>query len=268
MESNPFNKVHVYPGYAAGFVWTWELRPDFHDSAPWNFTVQQSQDSKGPWTNLSPALENVYLWAESGKRLVNKDFTLAFRVLLATADGIYESHVVKPYGDLDRREYLIARDIMRRELLQQRKLAGRRSQIWQKSVTGPDCDNCLDPVSRRPTDSNCRVCMGTGRMYPYHGPYLVWATYSTSNRRAETEASGRSRRYQFEVRMIGAPYMKNDDIVINTDTDKRYRVDAVQHLMEVRGIPVAQTMGVLELPVTDPVYRLGTIAEPESCEYP
>ena len=57
--------------------------------------------------------------------------------------------------------------------------------------------------------------------------------------------------------MTGFPSAKDDDIVVDTADDKRYIVDGVQQITEIRKIPVIQSLGVHELPTSDPAYRLG-----------
>jgi hypothetical protein len=61
----------------------------------------------------------------------------------------------------------------------------------------------------------------------------------------------------FEVRMIGAPPVKKNDLLADTHTDKRYYVDVVQVVAEIRRVPVVQTLTVHEAPVSDPAYKVG-----------
>jgi hypothetical protein len=257
----PFNRVTVLPSYAEGFTFSWVISQGFSDPLPWRFTVEEAPTSEGPWTDLSPVVTNVFAFAETDKRRVlTKDMVLFFRVRLVTPHNTYYSAVRTPYGDLDRREYLLVREIMRREVLQQRTLAGTRSYIWIKNITGLLCPHCIDPVTGDITTTNCKFCLGTGRLPPYHGPYEIWTTFSPTSRNIEVRGDGNGLQqiYSWQVRVIGFPYIKDNDIIVDAVQDKRYIVDGIQHLMELRRVAVVQVVRVTELPMSDPAYKLGT----------
>lgn len=257
---NPFTSIQILPGYATGFTFVWDLLQGFKDPLPWTFAVYQSDaQDEGPWNKISPDLVNRFSWPESGKRVISKDPVLFFRISLTTPDGTYYSHTKAPYGELDRREYLIAREIMRREVLQMRKLSGVPTQLWVKSVVGAPCTKCTDPVTGTPLSGACSDCMGTGKSPAYHGPYMLWATFSPAQRNTEMkkDGAGLSQQYNFNVRLVGFPYIKDNDVLVDTRSDKRYYVDGVKHLTELRRIPIIQTAMCREIPTSDPAYKLG-----------
>ena len=123
-EMNPFSAFRISPNYVGGFLYSWELSGGFNDPAPWSFFVQKGSTDKGPWETISPELVNVIAWRDSGgKNLYGKSNTLYFRVMLRTPRGMYFSHAIQPYGDLQRREYILAREIIRRESLRAKVLS-------------------------------------------------------------------------------------------------------------------------------------------------
>lgn len=266
----PFLSVHIIPGYVDGFVFTWELTRNFIDPAPWTFYVEQGPAVDGPWTVLSPGLVGVAIWADNLKRVFNKNRVLFFRLRLVTTEATYYSEVITPYGDLPRRDYLIVKDIMRREILQQQKLSGVRAMLWCKSTWGTKCTACVDPFTGDIMTSNCADCMGQGIVPPYHGPYEIWVTFSTDQKNTEqsAEGAGLKQDYNWTVRMIGFPYVHDNDIILDIASDKRYIVDGVANELEIRRVPVIQMIGVHELPVSDPAYKLNTSQEQEGCVFP
>lgn len=256
---NPFRTVEILPSYALGFGFSWEIRPDFDKPSPWTFQVEEAETQDGPWTPLSPALVNTYGWAESAPRVAPKDPVLYFRVRMLAGGQFYYSHVAAPYGDLGRREFLIVRDIIRQELLQQRLLAGTPCQLWRKSVFGPRCADCTDFVTSEPTDAACRGCYGTGRVPGYHGPYPAWVTFTADHRRkhmTDNDQTGVKEPYANMGRIVGTVRVKKDDIVVDTAADRRYFVDDVQNLMEIRRYPVVQQATLNQIAVTHPVFNL------------
>lgn len=259
--AEPFTKVSVLPSYAEGFTFTWTVSQGFKDPLPWRFTIEQGPMNEGPWTAISPVLTNVFAFIEqNNKRVLTKDLVLFFRVKLVTPNKTYYSEVITPYGDLERREYLIVRDIMRREILQQRTLSGKIIDLWCLNIYGQKCQYCVDPITGDCTTTNCKYCLGTGHLPPYHGPYALWATFSPTSRNIEVkpDGTGLQQVYSWQVRAVGFPYAKDHDILVDTSIDKRYIVDGIQNILEVRRVAAVQTVRVMELPLSDPVYKLGT----------
>jgi len=261
-----FTKMSIVPSYTRGFAFSWEIAPDFDDPLPWTFAIEAGQASVDTeWEELTPpgGVTNVFNWTEDAARLVNKKLVLYFRIRLITPNGVYYSYVRTPYGDLDRREYLIVREIMRKEILQAEKLAGVLGRLWIRSTFGAICYDCRDPVTGSIRNKNCDICYGTGRSPGFHGPYCVWMTFSTANRDTQMAKDGTGTRepYVYSVRMIGSPYAKDGDVVVDPRQDKRYYVDSVKSEMEIRRIPVIQTAVAREVPVSDYIHNLGLVPE-------
>lgn len=163
-----------------------------------------------------------------------------------------------PYGDLGRREFLICRDIMRREVLHARTLGGVKGAVYLVGTFGPKCEACVDPITGHVRDSACPECLGTGRLPPYHGPYETWWTVSPANHvtQLNQDGSGTIEPKAFQIRMIGVVQVKKNDIVVDVATDKRYYVDTVSVVTEIRRIPIVQSLAVHEAALSDPVYSI------------
>ena len=116
MIASPITAVRILPNYLGGFQFVWDIDGAYDEPAPWKFVVQLAETSEGPWHDISPELTNVLAWRDSGgKHLYGKTSILWFRVCMHTKTGRYESHPVQPYGDLPRREYLLASELIIRE---------------------------------------------------------------------------------------------------------------------------------------------------------
>ena len=256
--TNPFTQAHVRPHYADGFLFSWELSQSFHDAGPWRAFVEQAPSPDGPWQALSPELTRTCRWTAPGGLRVGKDPVLYFRIRLVTASASYFSPVITPYGELNRREYLIAREVIRKEILHMRTLAGVMTRVWLVSTFGPRCRYCIDPISGDVRDSACPHCMGTGRDPAYYGPYDVWTSFSNEQRQLQMKGDGLGTvaPSPFTVRLAGGPQMKKNDVVIDPGSDTRYYVDAVQTAAELRRVPLVQLLQVHEAPTTDIVYKV------------
>ena len=254
----PIKHVSIIPSYALGFTYIWDISDALEDTAPWKFVVEEAAGPVGPWKAASPVLVNKYRFSETRRRLINKNEVLYFRIKMATPENTYYSAVVTPYGDLARREYLIAKEVMRKEILHAQTLAGVRGQLWLVSTFGPKCISCRDSITGMIRDSSCPLCLGTGRVPPYNGPYETYWTVSPTTRTTQLAPDGTGARepFQFEIRTVGTPASKKNDLVVDMNSGKRYYVDVVQVAAELQRIPVVQTLVVHEAPVSDIAYTL------------
>lgn len=257
--ASPISKVHVVPDYYRGFVFYWDMTGGFDDPKPWQFLVQAAETPAGDWRDISPILTNAFAYRNDAPVRLGKSFVLYFRVLMRTQNGIYESPVVSPYGDLDRREFLIGRDIMRMEVLHHRKLGGVEIDVWSSSSWGPRCD-CRDPVTGHVRDSKCKKCLGTGYDPPYHGPFRVWGSFSPDAQHKMGFAEGGNgvtEQKPFTIDLVASIPMKKGDAVKDIRSGKMYAVDSVAVKTEIRRVPLLQQCTVLESALTDPIYSVG-----------
>ena len=262
---SPICAFNIAPSYAGGFSYCWEVHGGFNDPAPWIFTVQLGETGNGPWHDKSPRLVNVVAWRDQpGKYLVGKSNTLYFRLKLHTPKGVYFSHVMQPYGDLSRSDFLIAREIMRREILRQRVLAGVECNVYIRSTFGPKCPYCLDPVTGDVRDSHCPKCFGTGRYPAYFGPHRMMMSFSPDVAHHKYGSNDGTHEVRtFEAMAIGNPVIKHGDVIVDVHQDKRYVVGSSSIVSEIRRIPCLQNLTFNEAPLSDVVYKIGL---PDECE--
>lgn len=259
MADPPLARVRVLPDYGKGFTFAWEVAGGFSEPGPWQFIVQMAPSPEGDWRDISPILTNVYAWRSVGPFRVNKSFVLYFRVLMRTGTTIHSSLPVTPYGDLDRREFLIGKEIMRREVLHARNLAGVEVDLWSASTWGPRCD-CKDPVTGHVRNSSCKKCFGTGFNPGYHGPFSLWGSFSEdSNHTLEHSQDGAGLKEQkiFQMRIVAAVPIKKNDVVHDRRSGKRYYVQAASSAAEIRRVPLVQSCVLSEIATTDPAYQVG-----------
>lgn len=256
---SPFYAFRISPNYLGGFLYSWEIAGGFNDPAPWTFSVQKGPTDDGPWETISPKLVNVIAWRDDGgKNLYGKSNVLYFRVELRTSAGRYFSPVIQPYGDLPRREYLLAREIMRREALRARVLAGVECDVYIRSTFGPKCTYCIDPVTGDVRDSHCKKCFGTGRYPAYFGPHRMMLSFSPDTAHTKMNSNdGTHETRTFEALAIGNPVLKKGDVVIDKSQDKRYVVGIASVVSEVRRVACLQRIGFDEAPLSDSIYRIG-----------
>jgi hypothetical protein len=251
--------VQIFPNYHSGFTFIWKWRPELKAAPPWTFTVEESDNGHDAWHAISPPLVNLFSWTESTRVKYNKDLKPYFRIKGLAGGQRYYSDVRFAFGDLNRRDWLLTREIMRKEFLQMRLQAGVPVNIWQRMGSGVKCTVCRDCVTDEILDPNCPSCRGTGFVGGYHGPYHGWATFSVrdSEKKFAEGGHGVDEDVVHQVRVLGSLILDRDDLIQDTPSQRIYVADKTStHLVEIRRIPVVQTITVHELAPDRVTYSL------------
>lgn len=257
MASNPIEHFYLLPNFVQGFTYFWYIDPVFADPFPWKFVVEEAKVPAGPFVAISPEL-TVYRYQETGPRLISPDNNLYFRLKFITGNGTYYSPAISPHTQIDRSSFLLIREIMRKEMLRQRNLSGVVADVYIRASFGPYCD-CIDPITKDIITSQCPKCFGVGRTPGYHGPYLTWVTFEAVQKAKGLQDDNTAPKQAFKTagRIISVPELKTADIIIDKTTDRRFYVDSVQHIMEIRRVPVVSNVVLNLIPVTDSIYKVG-----------
>jgi len=272
-------KLYVFPNYYAGHTYQWEVDPTFTDPGPWSFTVQQTDTGKentDEWQDLhdTPVVDS-FAFTDTWKVVHTRDFNIVYRVRLVTPNGTYYSAHTGPYVLLPRKEFLIAREIMRKEILVMREWEGVPVHIYKKTVI-PIADRvteypaaAVDEITGQIIDPDLLYCTGgndpnTGEPVSgaYHGPYEGFGKFSIRQSNKTIDDFATTDVQLFQVRMVAYPFLIRTDILVDMTNDKRYSIEKVESAFEVRRIPVIYNLTVAELPPSDAAYRLGSGCEP------
>lgn len=230
----------IFPNYHRGFTFRWTLAPTLDVAPPWVFTVQESPTGRDSWMDISPPLTDKLAYVEEERRKFNKDRRPYFRICGVIGGETVYSAVRDALGDLNRREWLIAREIMADELKNMRGMGGVPVTLWMKLRTGVKCPRCLDVVSQEVLDSNCPVCLGTRYVTGFHGPYSSWGTVTqaVSRKRHDERGGGVTDVQLHQIRLLGSFSMSRDDLIIATPSQRVYIIDQISNVAELRGVPL------------------------------
>lgn len=268
-------QLYVLPNYYAGHTYTWDVAKEFTDPGPWTFQVQQNEtgreESEDDWVTLNDLpLSNVFSYTDDYKVLHSKDFVTIYRVVMTTPNGVYKSTHVGPYNQLPRKDFLIAREVMRKELLDMREYGGVPIGIWKTDVFGEDCPECIHPTTGQQLDPDCPVCLGTGKKEGWHGPYQGFGKFSPRSSNKTLDELTMHDPQIFQVRTLAYPFLISSDILVDLTSDRRYSIEKVESAFEMRRIPIVYNLTVTELTPSDSLYRLGSGYGPgeERCPQP
>jgi hypothetical protein len=251
----------IFPNLRPGYTFKWELSSQNTTGKPWRFWVQESETGRDNWFDISPELTNVLRFTEEEREKFTPDRKPYFRIrgLLGSEEQEVYSSVRDAYADLDRHDFLLVREIYRKELLQMRKKAATPVTVWMAMQDGQPCSRCLDPVTGEVLDSHCPECLGTGVVGAAHGPYPTWATISQTKvyRKDDQAGTGVDDTRIHQIRMLGSwSGLRRDDLIIDTPSQRVYAIDKIVHLAELRRVPLAIQFEAHEVATDDIMYKL------------
>jgi hypothetical protein len=163
-----------------------------------------------------------------------------------------QSEPVRAVAEWTRRDYLTAREILRREW-QRARMCGSRGLLYKKRLWGAKCPRCADWDVRGPADEQCKVCYGTGLRGGYHPPTPLPAV-------AEQLQTGTTEQYgdgafQMDARQFRCVYYpapRPGDLWVEAATGVRWVLqEGISFPALVKGVPLVAVCPARALPQTD-----------------
>ena len=204
---------------------------------------------------------DTFIAIDAEQRVFNKAPNRTFyRIVLTTPSGVTISDPVAAMGTLSVRDARIARETLRQEIVRFRHAAGQQGILLKRRITGENCPTCLDFGTNEVRDPNCPDCFGTGKQCGYFFPVdCIWADMDPKAYHTELDAGkGRGTIDDIKVRarMINTWLMGEEDVWVNELTDDRYYVHRIQHVAEMRGVPLVAKVELRPAPYTDIIYTI------------
>ena len=259
-----FDRVVVSYLIRGGTRVMWEMRDDFVDPQPFEFQLQAGQTNSNAaddWVDVGLPVTDQFVAMDDEQRVFNKWPNRTFyRVKLTTRLDTYFSEPTGGEGTLSKRDWRLAREIIRMELVRFKQHAGERGLLLKRRITGENCPTCLDFQTMEVRDPACPDCWGTGKKCGYFFPIdCVWADLNPKTYRTHLDG-GRGRGTINEVvvkgRMLNTFLLGEEDIWINLVTDDRYYAHEVQNTAEMRGVPLIANVELRPAPFTDVAYDI------------
>ncbi len=238
------------------------MRPDFLDDRPYAFQLQvgvtDNQDADD-WVDVGAEIEDTFYAVDGEQRYYGKSKWQFYRVRLTTTAGIYYSDPTGLCGTLDQRWWRVAANAMRQHLVAMRVgPGGQLGYLLKARQTGTLCPRCLDHQSKQVRDPDCPICFGTGYLCGYYFPIgCVYASLNPKVRRTvQDPMRGTVQDFVAPAEMVNVWSLEENDVWVNKKTDDRYFVYSIQHISEVKGVPIAANVELRLAPATDRIYSL------------
>lgn len=258
----PFRRVsvdHMVRGVTR--VW-WQLEPLFNDPGPYQFQLQFGRTGLRDtfdWKDVGAPVENGYVALDPTFRAIGYDLTTHYRVVLTTPNKTYISQAANCFGELAEKDWLFAREIIRKEKLRH-NIVSAPGYLLKPMRYGKLCKLCRDPLTQELTDANCPQCSGTGFEVGYHPPLPVqcWdLSLQTIAEQVDSELKGATRDNPYvTARVLGFPALNKGDIWVNGSSDERWLVDTIQVVAAIRNVPVVYSVKMGLVPLNNSIYAL------------
>lgn len=266
-----FERVVVTNLIADSTTVLWRMSPHFTDPDPesWIFTLQvghTANPAADDWEDVGlPAVDASYL-VDSEQRVWGKTEWTNYRVKVVTPLGTYYSLPEAGLGALDRKDWLLGRSIVRRNLVAAR-LGWVEGFLLKRKLYGTPCPECLDPQTEEVTIPYCDVCFGSGFVGGYYPPMgCIFAALSPEAGHTEFTGGPRNvgKTVVVKATMIAVPQLHEDDVWVGRAGDRRYYVHSITNLAEIKGVPLFVSVELRPAPFSDTLYRIPIASESPS----
>lgn len=258
-----FDRLRVWPKIAGGTRVEWTLHPHFSDPRPHTFQLQFGRTGNpdaDDWTNVGAEVTDDYFADDDTQRVYGKSQWTHYRVVLTTPNGTYASAPQNLLGRLSQRDWLLAREIIRRETLRLQKSAGIEGYLLKRRLFGQSC-TCVDTQTGEVRNAQCPDCYGTGFVNGYYSPspcfYAELQPHGSRNHLDEGQSRGTvDDEARTPARMLNSPQVHSYDVWVDATTDFRWIIHGIKSIVEIRGMPIVVMAELRLAPFSHPVYRI------------
>lgn len=265
--TQPFLEIYVDHMPRGGSIVYWGLRRDFCDEGPYTFQLQWAESVEADFIDAGDPVVNQFFTTDTLRRVWAKSIESYYRVTLTTAEGVYTSFPQQANGVWNKRDWLLARDIMRKERLLMRKFTGWEGNLLKRKVWGEVCPDCADWDTREVSAGKCMTCFGTGKVGGYWAGYETWAYEMQAgpqqrNKTWPDDATYIHEDQTLQMRMSAYPHLATYDVFVENDSGRRYVIRNIAVAAEIRGIPLINIVEMRLAPTTDIVYDVPVAPNP------
>jgi len=263
-----FKALEIWHISRGGTQICWSMGANTYFIGRYWFFVDYGQPATDTWITLNEQpIEDDCCYFDDCQRNWADLIDAYYRIRLVLPDEpncpVYKSMPTRANGQLDSRNWLKARDIIRREYLQQRKVIGGTKGFFLKSKKfGRACPICLDWDTKEVRNSDCAICYGTGFVGGYYPAIEFWITTEANwNRKIVSgqPPSGTSSNIKKAGRCVLYPVIDTRDVWVRADNDERYIFDGYTVIAEIASVPLIVQARINLAPATDIVYSVPLI---------
>lgn len=256
VHGNVFDRVILFGDAYGGTTVSYWLDSRFSDAGPYVFTLEWAEHANGEFELVAGPTAGGTL-IDAVRRRYSKLQHSVYRVKVTSAVGSYYSDVVQASGNLNRHDFLIAREIVRKEYLALTQYTGTEGRYLARKQWGAICTRCVDHDTGMVTESHCPECYGTGFTGGYYDASTFWVAEETVDRQSMRQDGVGVRSDQVQlVRTVAYPYLTTKDIWVNFATDERWSIEKIQEVAAIRGKSLVVALELRLIALGDIAYEI------------
>lgn len=252
-------QVYLYPHYPDAVSVSWFF---IDQDLPGDFKVwvENCGSPEGPFVSLHELpIINKFEWIHQNRttELLSKQKFLYYRIKLEHQNGkIWYSEPANLFGALKKKDWLIAKEINRKECVRLQKV-GVPLAIFKKRHWGVECTYCRDKATEMRTKEWCLKCFGTGILGGFYPPIDTYGEIVPQGRVSDIDEQGFGGKdeHRAQIRLMNYPIINRDDVVVEKETNIRWNT-WYRNFVEWRRVPVIQQAELSEIPPSSIRYRL------------
>lgn len=259
MHTAKISSLNIVPNVikssTGGFDVYWDIQKT--GSFTPRFYLEIGPTELGPWAPVDNLLG--YFVKGVGPKQLNTQVEYFFRIVIKnedTSEVVSRSVGYSAGRTLIKRDWLMYREMVRREALTLAKFNGAEFMLFKRIVNGTVCTDCVDEILQQAASNECSSCYGTGFQGGYYQQGLVQINVNADeDSKLSQQVAGIQELSQFSGNFPGYPIVKFKDILVDTYTNKRYEIlstiEDQFHTYNIR-----QTVIMSRLPPSDPCYQI------------
>lgn len=247
---------------------SWSYHRNFVDPPPYVTQLQVGTTGDPAATDWQPvglaATDAIYA-TDDQPRLFGAGTDVYYRIQLTTPAGQYASEPVPADGVLSRRDWLIAREVVRQQQLLRRHFDGVNGWLFKQRRTGaaPAVANpataVTDPISGGILSHNNPLTLGTSYLGGYFAPVAFNVLLQPGGKdehidpeRGTVDTGELSR----PGMILLIPHVQSRDVFVAAGSDRRYFIHEIQEVADYRGVPLLANCRLTKAEATDAIYTL------------
>lgn len=266
-----FERIQVDYLMEGGARVGWTLSSSFSEPQPHTFQLQFSNSgvpTANDWVNVGIPVNDGFFAIDDQKRLFGKNLSAHYRVSLTTSAGSHVSNPANATGLLNTRDWILAKEIIRKERLRFDQFAAVDGYLLKRRRQHHDNQTLrkevLDPItqeiiSTRGTFDEATEDYGTGILKGYYPAIPLSIDISPESKHIDRDAQqmrGTTRDVAVKARVLAFPLLDEEDVWVDRSSDQRWFVHEIQHTSEIRSVPLIMDVMLRLVPFSHAVYRI------------
>jgi hypothetical protein len=187
-------------------------------------------------------------------------------VIMTTGKATYVSYAKGANSYWSKRDWLLGREICRKERMLMRKFTGWEGYVLKRKIWGERCPRCADFDSDEVAEGKCPVCYGTGKLGGYWEGYPTFAYNMqggpTQFKEMDDKVGLKENIEIPQMRMLAYPHLSTNDIFVHEESGRRYYIRPVNIAAEIKGVPIIYVVTLKLAPFSDVAYDVPKIPVP------